>query len=872
MSAKAVQPIDPLAHPGAMACLCLSPEQQQTLRDAAVMPDAECDHLTLVYVAGQAAEIEASKNQLLAGLAQLAQCTPPLQGEIGGVARFAASESSEGRDVCVALYDCPALPALYSALCCCLEACGIVLSSDHGFTPHITLAYLDPGAAMPAEQLERMPLAFDALSLIWADERIDLPLGGGGEAPPYRALGTESMTQGAAMLAGQQEPANEEAHETPAEEAAEQICPECGAMMRDDRCPECGYTAAKVTSVICRSEVAVKSLPSPDPSNPYLIRKYLVVWGGKDLVGDTFEHDTDLGLGRSVKGMPVYYEHTQRGIKSQVGTIVGEEEDDGYGLSVPIELERSRSYVKDVLELDRQEALGSSSGAVGHTIIRRKGKLKRWIIGELSLTPTPMEPRTHPAFAGKSLAQEDTPMGDTQAQETAQPGADIAQLVENVNILNTAVQGAVGDIKSLGATVQGVRTDLDEIRTLPAVKSAKSRDPMEAAAELGGSIGGGLQRYADQYNPFSYHHMKALTSVSHPGSPTKQAEYPEGVFGGYVKALFMSHKANPGIQRDAIKALEEAYGASMDHPSAKALGTSAGVSGAWTLPEQFIPQLMAIAGQKDVLYGKTMVIPADGGEIVIPALDPSTAYSEGQSAYYAGVTVTWGSDDDSAITTEPKFAQVRLKTNAMKAFTRVKNSLMMRSALAIDAVVGNLLGSAIGRSRDYMILRGTGQGQPLGVMFAPAAIDQGGSAIDFATLTAMEDNVIPERDENYIWIVHSKKRSAIWSLQQTNNTLVTMLPDLRGKPQMVLLGRPVSYTDKTPFASGDVSNTVNLIDPSMIVVSEFQGIAMAVSDQARFEQDETVIRAILSMDAQPWLKNKIAVTSTPDYVSGFITI
>ena len=123
-----------------------------------------------------------------------------------------------------------------------------------------------------------------------------------------------------------------------------------------------------------------------------------------------------------------------------------------------------------------------------------------------------------------------------------------------------------------------------------------------------------------------------------------------------------------------------------------------------------------------------------------------------------------------------------------------------------------------------------------------------------------------------MWIIHSKKRSAVWSLQQTNNALVTLLPNLRDRPTTNLLGRPVLFTDKTPYTNGSVTNTVNLVDPSMYVVSEFQGIALAVSDQARFEQDQTVIRAIMSVDGQPWLTNKIAVTSTPDYASGFVTI
>jgi HK97 family phage major capsid protein len=135
----------------------------------------------------------------------------------------------------------------------------------------------------------------------------------------------------------------------------------------------------------------------------------------------------------------------------------------------------------------------------------------------------------------------------------------------------------------------------------------------------------------------------------------------------------------------------------------------------------------------------------------------------------------------------------------------------------------------------------------------------------------MENNVIPEADENYVWVIHTKSRSAIYALQQTNDTLVTFLPDLRGRPMATLLGRPILWTDKVPYLSGDVSTRVSLIDPGMIVCAEYQGIAIAVSDQVRFEDDETVFRAILSMDAQPWLTSKVEIASG-EYVSGFITI
>jgi HK97 family phage major capsid protein len=599
---------------------------------------------------------------------------------------------------------------------------------------------------------------------------------------------------------------------------------------------------------------AVKALP-----DEYRLTTRGVVWGGADLVGDTFVRgETDIGATRSFVGMPVYYDHTASGIKSQIGVVTKADEDDE-GIVFEVELDRSRRYVADVLALVNAGALGSSTGALSHTVIRRGGTLKRWIIGELSLTPTPAEPRTHPAVKAVDISEpdptphEETPIMADEQPTTAATGATPPDLSGELATLAESV-------KSLSTTVTAVRSDLDDLRSMPAVK---------AAADLGGAIGGGLNARADEFDGSGgrYHYMK---SISRPGSPAKADEYPEAVFGGFAKALFFA-QTNVLKASDARKALRDVYGSDPDSTAAKALGTQAGVNGAYMIPEQFVPMLMQIARQNDALYGRTMVIPADGGEIVIPALDHSGAFVEGQSNYYGGATVTWGDDDSSTVETQPKFKQVRLKTNALKARTRVKNSLLMRSAITIDAVISQILGAVIGRARDYALMRGTGSGQPLGFLNAPATIDAGGSAIDFATLAGMEDDVIPERDDNYVWAIHTKARSAIYALQQTNNTLVTWLPDLRGKPQAVLLGRPIVWTDKLPFASGDVSNRVNLIDPSMIVCAEYQGIALAVSDQVRFEDDETVFRAILSMDAQPWLTSKIEI-ATSEYVSGFITI
>jgi HK97 family phage major capsid protein len=66
----------------------------------------------------------------------------------------------------------------------------------------------------------------------------------------------------------------------------------------------------------------------------------------------------------------------------------------GDGIDVQIELDKRLDYIDDVMKLVKSGALGLSTGALSHLVVRDNGELKRWVVGEISLTPTPAEPRT----------------------------------------------------------------------------------------------------------------------------------------------------------------------------------------------------------------------------------------------------------------------------------------------------------------------------------------------------------------------------------------------------------------------------------------------------------------------------------------------
>ena len=195
---------------------------------------------------------------------------------------------------------------------------------------------------------------------------------------------------------------------------------------------------------------------------PFTLSGVGVVYGGEDLTGDRFSKDTDFGGSRPFVGMPVYYDHALGGIKSQIGTVKVWTPTDT-GIDVQIELDRRHKYAADVMKLAEQGALGLSTGALPHLVERVDGEIKRWVVGEISLTPTPAEPRT---------TTEVTTKGTTVRTAAANTGHDDIQTAvtteeteHTMDNIKDAVKAAINELA--GEPVAG-----GTLHSAPALKAA----------------------------------------------------------------------------------------------------------------------------------------------------------------------------------------------------------------------------------------------------------------------------------------------------------------------------------------------------------------------------------------------------------------
>lgn len=150
---------------------------------------------------------------------------------------------------------------------------------------------------------------------------------------------------------------------------------------------------------------------------PYTVRGRAVVFGGQDLTGEYFTADTNFGT-RPIVGAPAYYDHALGGIKSQIGTVKAWEPTDD-GIDVEIELDRRHKYFKEFVELVEAKALGISTGTASHLSHRHGPEIKAWPLVEVSLTPTPAEPRTYAEATTKGKPARDAAGTGLRDTETA---------------------------------------------------------------------------------------------------------------------------------------------------------------------------------------------------------------------------------------------------------------------------------------------------------------------------------------------------------------------------------------------------------------------------------------------------------------------
>ena len=120
-------------------------------------------HLTLAFL-GDTGDMNIIKT--LQSMFESAEYQPVVKGQVQGLARFI---SGGDQDAFVLTFDSPAMPELHRRLSQAMDWKGVTVPHDHGFIPHITLAYIGKDDELPVSTFEPFDLDITDMSLVNGD-------------------------------------------------------------------------------------------------------------------------------------------------------------------------------------------------------------------------------------------------------------------------------------------------------------------------------------------------------------------------------------------------------------------------------------------------------------------------------------------------------------------------------------------------------------------------------------------------------------------------------------------------------------------------------------------------------------------------------
>lgn len=323
----------------------------------------------------------------------------------------------------------------------------------------------------------------------------------------------------------------------------------------------------------------------------------------------------------------------------------------------------------------------------------------------------------------------------------------------------------------------------------------------------------------------------------------------------YLKAITVAGHRNPEVNRKRDPRLMW-FSDSKDGQSGhmKTLTEGTGTAGGFLVPAEFYAQLQAVRGENSIVRPRASIIRMARRQVDIPVLD-QTNTTAGQPAWYGGLVASWTEEAAEKDLTEPSFKKISLVAHKLVLFTRASDELLDDSAISLADLLTGPMGFAGAASwyADHAYLRGTGVGQPLGVINAGCTLPVSRNTpnqVDYRDLVRMYEALLPECMGNAVWVVNQSVMSNLMEIQDPNGNYIWQPNAREGIPSMIF-GMPVVWTEKVPTLG--TTGDVGLYDFKYYLIGDRQATTVESTQWESWRNDLTSFRCVLRTDGTPWL-------------------
>lgn len=394
-------------------------------------------------------------------------------------------------------------------------------------------------------------------------------------------------------------------------------------------------------------------------------------------------------------------------------------------------------------------------------------------------------------------------------------------------------------IAELEGAIEGIRSELRQ----------PGRPKTVANGPLGGSANNSMRRDGayDLIGPNDRKDYKRLFGNAGYEWPDKETNFFSAVFSG---------RHHPGLVKNPMNAMGETV------PS----------EGGFWVPVEQAAKIHAVSLENEIVQPRCYVQPMASNEMKIPAMSIG---SHG-TALFGGFTASYTTEAGTISEADPKARSMTLMAKKLTGLIRFSSELSADSPGGMSQIE-QLCGKGLAWYRDKAFLKGTGAGEPLGILNAACTVEvakENGQAADtivYENLTNMVARIFAGSFSNSVWVCHQSTIPQLLTLSLAVGTGGAPVPAMtESNGQFRILTRPVLFTEKTsPLGDrGDIM----LCDFSQYVVALRSGMTFDTSIHVHFTTDELLSRIVERHDGQPLWNEALTLEDGSTTVSPFVVL
>lgn len=344
----------------------------------------------------------------------------------------------------------------------------------------------------------------------------------------------------------------------------------------------------------------------------------------------------------------------------------------------------------------------------------------------------------------------------------------------------------------------------------------------------------------------------------------KKAAQPWENLGIFLKSVQVA-AMYPGQTDDRLKAQKAVLGSSEGIPS----------DGGFLVQPNQANDIFSLEHAMSEILTRVRRFPvgAQNNGLTMNAVDETSRVT---GSRWGGIQGYWAAEGDAATATKPKFRQMELKLQKLMALMYATDELLSDTT-QLEAVARQAVNEELTWLAENSVIRGTGAGQPLGILNSNAVVTvakesgQTAGTVVFNNIAKMWSRMWARSRPNAVWFINQDVEPQLLTLVDAgNNAIYLPQNNLSGSPFASLLGRPVVPIE---FCStvGDAGDIL-LADMTQYIAIDKGGIEEASSMHVQFLTDQMAFRWTYRIDGQPGWSSVLTPANGTNTQSPFIQL